>query len=182
MKKVFFLMFGVMLTLGVAAQDNGMWLGGTVGFDSGEAGGVETSSYQFGPSWGMMLTEDMGVGVTLTLSGSEEGNNKSNGWEFAPYFRKYFNIVDNLKFYGDAGFIIGGGEQGTDNDYSTFSIGARPGLQYWFSNQWSLASSLGYIGYESGTYNKDTPAEYDESSFGLKVDMSTVNFSLFFHF
>ena len=65
-----------------------MWSGGTVNYTT--PGG--NSGWLLGPTFGMMLHENMAVGGTLTL---QDGGS----WEIAPYFRYYMPVTDNFRSY-----------------------------------------------------------------------------------
>ncbi len=179
MKKLLVITFCLLLMTTVIAQDEQetkssgsgdsptMWLGGEVTF-----GAMSNRDFTFGPSFGIMLNDKMGVGGTLTYS---SGNN-SNAWGIEPYFRYYIPVVDKFAFYGDAFVGIGGGDNDTSDDggeFNSLDFGARVGLQYWFTPKWSLAASNNVLVYNSTDGNGD---------FGAGLSFNTVNFSFFFHF
>lgn len=175
MKKLIALFTGLLISLTLVAQNENsnsgdspiMWLGGEVTF-----GAMSARDITLGPSFGIMLNENMGVGGTLTFS---TGNN-SNAWGIEPYFRYYIPIIDKFAFYGDAFLGFGGGDNIADADggeYNWFDIGARVGLQFWFTPRWSLAASNNILIYNSTDGNGE---------FGAGVDFSSVNLSFFFHF
>ena len=173
MKKVVALTISLPLAVTISAQDESsgdspkMWLGGKVTF-----GAMSARDFTRGPSFGIMLNDNMGVGGTLMFSG---GNN-SNAWNLEPYFRYYIPIVDKFAFFGDAFIGIGGGDNDTSadgGDFNTLNFGARAGLQFWFTPKWSMAASNNVFIYQSTNGN---------GKFGAGVDFSTVNFSFFFHF
>ena len=179
MKKLLVFTFGLLLMTTVVAQDEQeikssgsgdsptMWLGGEVTF-----GDMSNRDFTIGPSFGIMLNDNMGVGGTLIFS---SGNN-SNAWSIEPYFRYYIPVVDKFAFYGDAFVGIGGGDDDTSVDggeYNTLDFGARVGLQYWFTPKWSIAASNNVLVYNSIDGDR---------VFGAGLSFNTVNFSFFFHF
>lgn len=212
MKKLVFLIMAVVTTAGLNAQeaaktsgtDNKMWLGGSVGFGTDNTkDGQSSSNWNFGPSFGYFLNEKMAIGLGFNIAGSTNEQNdtdeevrKSMGWEVAPFFRYYFAGAGNFKFFGDALIGFGGGSNtyedntptSNESKYSTFGVGVRPGIQYWFNNNWSMTSTIGLLGYRSTTNNKDevnadgSSAEVVSTSFDLNANFSTINFSLLFHF
>jgi len=180
MKKLVLLMTFALITLCVHAQQKeskNMWIGGSLGFSSGESDETNVSSYNIGPEWGMMLNDDFGAGVKLTIRGDDYGSGTDNLWIINPYVRYYKGISDNFKFFAEGSLLVGGGD-----NRSIFGIGARPGVQYWLTSRWSMASTLGFLGYRKVTHEKDTPHEFDDKKFGLDLDMSTLDFSLYYHF
>ena len=176
MKNILPILFGILLFANINAQESAssptMWIGGVVAYTD------DNSAYTIGPTFGTMLNQNMAVGGTLTLMGSDAGS----GWNIEPYFRNYWPISDNFAFYGDAYFGIGGGDDTKNNDdtgsYSKFSVGARPGIQFWFTQNWSIASTVGIVSYESKKYENDEAS----TEFNLGIDFSAVNLSFFYHF
>ena len=176
MKKLLAMTVGLLLMTGAFAQDEagsntedtpGMWLGGEVTF-----GGMSARDFTFGPNFGIMLGDQIGVGGTVMFS---SGDN-SNAWNIEPFVRYYLPVVDRFSFFGDAFIGLGGGDNNTGadgGDYNTLDFGARVGLQFWFTPRWSMAASSNVLEY----YSTDGDGE-----FGLGVDFSAVNFSFFFHF
>ena len=144
-----------------------MWLGGEVTF-----GSMSNLDFTIGPSFGLMLGENVGVGGTLIFS---IGDNAFE-WNLEPYFRYYLPVVDQFSFYGDGFIGIGGGDRSTNIDggyYTNFDFGARIGLQYWFTSRWSVAASTNVLTYSNSGGNGE---------FGAGLSFNSVYFSLFFHF
>ena len=215
MKKILLIAAGLMLSAGTFAQEgassgNKMWIGGTAGFNSGgtkdkgdDTNSQSTFKYNVGPSFGYMLNEKMAVGINVmfgadnsTQNNATEDKTANSGYNFQPFFRYYFAGSDNFKFYGDLAVGFGGGNTtwsdntGASNEskYGTFDLGVTAGAQYWFTPDWSMASSIGLLGYNSHTSNKgqtDAAGKSKEnvtSDFGLNATFSTLNFSFFYHF
>ena len=179
MKKLLAVTMALMMAAGVLAQDEqenrssnqdgkpDMWLGGSVTF-----GSMSSLDFTFGPNFGLLITDNMGVGASLLFS----SGNSAYAWGFEPYFRYYLPVADQFSFYGDAFFGIGGGDNNTNfdgGDYNTLDFGIRAGLQYWFVPRWSVAASTNILNYSSTN---------NEGEFGAGVNFSSINFALFFHF
>ncbi|MEN8137567.1 MAG: outer membrane beta-barrel protein [Bacteroidota bacterium] len=188
MKKLFLIAFGLVIMSGAQAQEDQktqqsntssnsttMWLGGGINYTSTNGDGIFTLA----PSFGMMINENMAIGGTLQLSG---GSNTS-GWALIPYFRYYMPVTDKFSLYGDAYIAIAGGDNDTTDDnfgsYSAWGIGVSPGVQYWFTPQWSISTTVGRVGYQSSKFeNQNDP----DTKFNLNVDFTAINFSLLYHF
>ena len=197
MKKLLLLTAVVLIGFGAQAQ-NRMWLGGTLGFGSSTVKDNDaTTGYQVGPQFGFMLNENMAVGLNMIMNGvTNKANNadndvfKTSGQNFEPFFRYYFAGTGNFKFFGDARVGFGGGKTLHTNDvdpddestFSNFSIMVVPGAQYWFNDNWSMAATLGGIGYRSTTNNKGGNNESTTNEFAIGVDFDTFNLGFFFHF
>ena len=200
MKKITLLT--LMMFIGLFSQAQiGMWLGGTVGFgSSSEKDGMSSSAYIFGPSAGYMLGEKAAVGLNLNFMGTtmKQNNNsedvsKSTSYEIQPFFRYYFAGTGGFKFFGDAKVGFGGGNTTfedntgaakTEFKSSNFGIELAPGVQYWFNDSWSMAASVGVLGFGSTTNgtNLDEALQTTTTDFGLLGDFSTLDFSFFWHF
>ena len=215
MKKVLLIALGLVMGVSSYAQEseasgNKMWIGGVVGFNSNNdkdandnTNDVSTFSYAVGPTFGYMLNEQMGVGIntmftasTATRNNSTADVTKNSGYNFEPFFRYYFAGTGNFKFYGDLGVSFGGGKTtfedntGASNEskYGTFGVNVYPGMQYWFNDNWSMASTIGLLGYNSRTNNKGetdnggNSKEKTTSDFGLNANFSSLKFAFFYHF
>lgn len=148
-------------------KDHTMWLGGEVTF-----GSMSNLDFTLGPSFGIMVAKNMGVGGTLLFS----SGNSAYEWGLEPYFRYYLPVADQFSFFGDAFFGVGGGDNDTDfdgGDYNWLDFGVRAGLQYWFVPKWSVAASSNILTYTSTN---------NDGEFGAGVSFNTINFALFFHF
>ena len=151
----------------ISGNSTSMWLGGEITF-----GSMSNLDLTIGPSWGLMLGDRLGAGVTATFS----IGNSVYRWDLEPYLRYYIPVADQFSFYGDAFFGIGGGDNNTNFDggyYTTFDFGARVGLQYWLTPAWSVAASTRVLSYSYSDGNGD---------FGAGLRFNSVNLSLFFHF
>lgn len=202
MKKMI-VMISVLAATGLTAQEatkssgNKMWLGGSLGYGSNNVKNGETgSNWNVGPSFGFMLNDKMAVGINAGVFGSTlkrknllEDVTKTSGWNAAPFFRYYFAGAGNFKFFGDAYVAFSGGKvkytnnisPGSETTYNSFGGGIRPGIQYWFNPNWSVASTIGALSYVSET-DKSGGTSTVNTKFDAKVDFSTINFSLFWHF
>ncbi len=160
------------------AQDNKMWAGGAISFRSTDDGSADRiMKWEFSPQWGMMINENWGAGVELSVDGWKQGDSKSDSWSIRPYARRYMAITDNFKFFGDG--VVGFGKSG---DNSTLDIYVRPGFQYWFAPKWSMATTFGALGYFSASEDMGAGKTKDVSSFGLDFTPASVSFGLYFHF
>ncbi|MCK4921863.1 MAG: hypothetical protein KAS71_12510 [Bacteroidales bacterium] len=144
-----------------------MWIGGGVAF-----GNLSSRDFTVAPNFGMLIKDNIGFGGTIFLS---SGNN-SSAWDLQPYIRYYIPVDDRISFFGDGFVGIGGGDiiTGVDGgEYSTLDFGARAGIQYWFTQRWSMTASNNVLVYNSIDGAGD---------FGMGLDFSSLNFSFFFHF
>ncbi|MFT6167699.1 MAG: hypothetical protein ACJASF_002399 [Vicingaceae bacterium] len=111
------------------------FLGGTFGFSSGSsetsgggvtADGPSTSSFQIAPSFGYMVTDNIGAGLRIGINNSSStitsGNNneledKSNITTVGAFGRYYLPVAgDALFFHADLGFDIGFGSNESQSE------------------------------------------------------------------
>jgi hypothetical protein len=208
MKNLILLASGLIFSIALQGQGqaevqssvNKMFIGGGAGFNSSTEKDSEDkySQWNFGPSFVYMLNDKVGLGISFIVNGSTsnysndtyEAEYKSSGWMAEPFVRYYFAGIGKVKFFGDAFINFGGGkDEFSDNftssdesKYGNFGIGVRPGFQFWFNDNWSMASTIGNLGYSSLTDNKGDSDETKTNNFGVNVDFSTVNFSFYWHF
>ena len=209
---------GLVMAFGAQAQEenqssgNKMWIGGTAGFGTeGFSNGDDNtndysmSKFAVGPTFGYMLNDKMAIGINVMFDGSTKKSenknhdiNKTSGYNFEPFFRYYFAGTGNFKFYGDATVNFGGGKSSWENDntdsketkYSKLGFGIHPGVQYWFTDNWSMASEIGLLGFRSTSQERWTNDDQGNaitvddktSNFYLLGDFSTLKFSFFYHF
>lgn len=210
MKKII-IMLAVVAATGLNAQDAAsggttkkMWLSGNAGFGTDNVkDGDKSSNWNFGPAFGFFLNQKMAIGLGVGLNGTKhvepftnpdyERTTKTMGWQVAPFFRYYFAGAGNFKFFGDLYVAIGGGKTTfestqagattSETKYGTFGAGLRPGMQYWFNEKWSMASSIALIGFNSRTDNKGVSnGEVKSSQLDLDVNFAAISFALYFHF
>lgn len=205
MKKALLLAAGILVASFAQAQDYKMWLSGTASYSSSntDPGDLKVSGGSFGPAWGMMINENIAVGLGLNITGSttDAGTElKSSGFEVMPFMRYYKAVSDNFSLYGELNISFGSGKQEildtdinglpiiVDADFSTLDILVGPGVQYWFTDRWSMNAQVGVLGYSSRT-DKDAALDSNGSvtdlktnSFGLALDFTSLNFALNYHF
>lgn len=187
-----------------AMHNRNMWLGGVFLFGSESIkDGASSTQFSLGPQWGMMINNRMGFGVNLLYTNNSDKVNDNNNtketvntWEVLPYFRWYFAGIKRFKVYGDAYVGFGSSSykstsdsqilEGTKNT-SDFKIGIAPGVQYWFADDFSFATSVGILEYGNYKDNKNsdgvyTSEETSKSNFDIGIDFTRINFALFYHF
>lgn len=148
------------------------------------------------------------IGLDLDGDGSEEflayDTKKENQILIAPFMRYYKGIGDNFKLYGQVTIGIGSGTtswegvlingvEGADFDvddvkFSTLGLNVAPGIQYWFSDNWSMNAEIGVLGYNSRT-DKDAGINEDgeevdvkSSSIDLGLGLNNIRFGMNYHF
>lgn len=195
MKKVF---LSVAVALGVfttaAAQEAGQfWTGGTVGIWSSKVkGGDSQLSFKVMPEFGYNFTDNLAVGIALggahTHGESTKFDNNilqaaegsTNEYTVSPFLRYSFIKGDlgSIFFDGGVGYTWAKGCSG-GLKANQLEVGIRPGLALNVSNNVSLISKFGFLGYQNTKTDVVTEAgkgSVKTNSFGLDLDMRNIQF------
>jgi uncharacterized protein YfiM (DUF2279 family) len=182
MKKTFLIAFALLISISINAQDNSseeslhihpMWIGGGIGLNSLADQGFE---HTIKPNFGLMVGEKIGVGIEANIS----GGNDMSALSLSPYFRYYMHITRNFSFFGDAFLSYTSFDNDTTDNVDPskiMGVGARAGIQYWFTSRWSVAASSNLLQYVSTDNNGNKDSEV-----GIGVDFTDISLSFFFHF
>ncbi|HEY4539267.1 MAG TPA: hypothetical protein VIG94_04560 [Faecalibacter sp.] len=159
---------------------NGKWmLMGQAGYTSTNEG--DTQTYTALPSIGKFITNDVAVGAAFGYTGSRDEKSpefihKTNTYLVQPFVRKYWDIAGGLKVFGQASVPVGIGNykdkiDGVDyrHSYTTYGVEVAPGLDYFFSSNWSVEATFGLF-----AWNAVNPKQGDTNNtfkFGLNSGM-----------
>ncbi|WP_127123745.1 outer membrane beta-barrel protein [Chryseotalea sanaruensis] len=178
MRKVIMIaIFGLLTSVAMAQTTSGtIALGGGFRFTSNDPG---TSSFSLSGSGGYFLKDNLMVGLDLSYSSANDGDNTSLG--LGPFIRYYKFIADDkFAFTVDGGFVFSSDKDvdpvtGTEVSSSTFGLGVAPGFAYFFSPKWSLDFTLpgiSYISYEGGGSTISIGASTFSPSLGFRYFIS----------
>lgn len=165
MKKLFLAAAVAMMGFaGVNAQEQGEGLKGKtfilgqVGYATQDDGDYQ--EYSILPAVGTFISPSVAVGGALGYVGSKEdysgGVEKENLFIIQPFARKYWTVTENFHIFGQVAVPIGFGkytyEEGSysgDYKYSTYGVEVAPGLDYFFSPNWSIEATVGLAAWSS---------------------------------
>ncbi|MBD8387605.1 outer membrane beta-barrel protein [Dysgonomonas sp. BGC7] len=182
MRKLFLVGALALSTLFVSAQDGlqGKWfVGGQLGFGSSKdnktALETKTTSFNVVPMVGTFISPSVAVGAGLGYTSSKvkvagEQTRKTNGFEIAPFARKYWNIAGGLYFFGEAALPVSfGSTEGANSDSKSNStainIALAPGFDYIINDWISIETKFNIL---TAGYNSDKPKGGTRSdSFGF---------------
>ncbi len=194
-----------------------MMLGGSLGFSSA-GGGTTTATpggggasvstdqtavtnWNFSPTFGYFLTDNIAVGIRLGLGSSNRGQVTSTDTKTTEnissfdlnaelFGRYYMEVGTNLYFFGDAGLGFGSSSwtdrtpdptnvaalvDGNKNSMSSFGINIAPGLAFFPSEKWGIDFTLNrIIGFNMNTNTMEGPNN------GGKLEVSTSAFNIGF--
>jgi hypothetical protein len=194
MKKAFFLISMIVVSVFAVAQQGSWYIGGLVGISSSkdeDAGsGIEfkTTSWAFGPEFGTFLRDDIQLGIALGISGSKDtfdGDDESKSFALNPtlYGRKFFKIDDNFSVF--AGLYLSLiSEKTTDYvpataEFQTSGFGANlgAGVAFALSSRFTAVGQYGVLGFESTKDKVDGDETGSNSTFDFGVN--TIGGSVF---
>lgn len=177
------LVAGTMLAALTANAQQGSWYaGGDVGFSSKKVKywdgnssmeSDKSNSWKFSPEIGTFLTDNVQLGIGLSLNGSESDNVKTSQTGGTVYSRYFFGSGSFRPFAGLNVSILPGKQtfgNGTSPDVRIFTFGTNvnAGFAYALSPKVTAVGSFGAFGFSSNSGKLDGSDEkYTETSFGL---------------
>ena len=182
------LLAAVLLLVSVATQaQHKMWVSGSAGMtnSSNDVEGSEPyNTAIFAPAFGYNLNANWTIGLALNYSTyKSDDDNKGNEFNLNPFVRYSKTVSDKVVLYGEGDVMFGSKNEtvgGVDNDgIGTFGIGIAPGIQYLFSDRWSMNADIGVLSYESEN-DKDLEVTTNDINFGL--DFTKLRLGLNYHF
>jgi opacity protein-like surface antigen len=196
MKKAFILAACLLVaSIATKAQTYKMWLSGTASMSStnDKFGGTtdKSSTGVFGPVFGYNVNSNITVGLGLKYSSDVNdpdgpGKTTTTGFSISPFARYYKSAGEHVSIYGAAWVSIVSGkikQEGQTNDFKTsgFGVGIAPGIQYWFSDRWSINGEWGILSYGTSKV-KDSNPEQKSDTFKFGLDLSAFTVGLNYHF
>jgi len=197
MRKILLITILLAVIVSANAQDAGkIWVGGSIGFSTTKTTDLDrTYDYNILPEIGYVVSDNIGVGINLGYTHSEDSylgtsstgtssyKYKSDGFKVNPFVRMSF-----LK--GDIGslFVDGGvgytyiknkynSEYREDDKTNTFDVGFMPGIALNVSDKVILTAKYGFLGY---THSKTGDVKTD--TFGFNFNFNRALFGVNFIF
>ena len=154
-----------------------VYVGGSLGFDF--AGKDNTSATEFGiyPEVGYVLNENFSFGAAFGFGAASakaeilgvDTKTSTNNWNVTPYARYTFFNSGILSCFVDGVIAISGAK---DSD-ATFGIFAKPGSALSVTENISLVSHLGSLGWSNAN---------SVNNFGLNADASIAKVGVYYTF
>lgn len=187
MKKSLLLAAALLLASVATQAQHKMWVSGSAGVSSSKTDQDNADPFvnaNFSPAFGYNLNENLTIGLALNYSTSKANDeNKSSEFNVNPFVRYSKTVSDKVVLYGEGDIMFGSKKEtvnDVDNDgISTFGIGIAPGIQYLFSDRWSINADIGILSYDSEN-DKDSEVKTNTLNFGL--DFTSLNLGLNYHF
>lgn len=136
---------------------------------------VKTSSTDFAPKAGYLVSDNFAVGVSLgiesgkTTSGSV--TSKTSGFHVGAFGRYYFlELGERFKTYTEFGFAIGSDKSAASVKTNTFDLGAGLGMNYFVTPKVAISFGLGNV-IKYGTSKTDVSGDKGSNSMNVNVNV-----------
>ena len=139
MKKIVLLLFVVCATLSVDAQ---VYVGGGLGFWHNDD--ADQTSFAILPEIGFVLNDQVAIGADFGYTREKTDGIKNSAFVIAPYVRYGFLSNEVVSLFVDA---TAGYAKWDELDVDGFQAGLKPGLIIKMTDQFSLVTKLGFVGY-----------------------------------
>lgn len=159
-------------------EKSDLYVSGTVGFVSASGGASDGTAYNFSPSVGYFLTEN--IALEANLSFGDAGGDDSGSFGFGAGARYFLAPASQFSLTLGAGLNYNSQETGPDVKVNTFTIAVAPGVNYFVSDAFALRATVGSLGYTSA--KADTDGAESVSQFGLNLNLSNINFGMTYKF
>lgn len=176
MKKIVLTMMAAMVAVVMDAQ---IYVGGAVGFQTVSHDGNSTTSFTLKPEAGYNLNEDWAIGMAFGYSESGKDESKVKTFIINPYVRYSAVKFEKVTLFLDGGFEY------INNKYDSYKnnkwgIGVKPGIAVALTDNFSLVSHLGFLGYSSS--KPDYDGAKATKTFGVDLDTNHIDFGLYYNF
>lgn len=204
MKKVILMVAFIAATVAANAQ---FYIGGGFQLNSSKPVHAEdadvdaTTRFSLIPEIGYNIDDKWTIGLgigykhisnfTLTVDDYKLGFDKMNGFTIQPYVRYNFVKWNNVSLFAQGGLgytyakgTVEGERRSDDFDATigTFYIGFMPGVKVDLSKKLSLIATIGNLGWETTSVGGDIDGIDPSSTFDLNVDLSQINFAMYYNF
>ena len=176
MKKIVLTMMAAMVAVVMDAQ---VYVGGSVGFQTVSHDGNSTTAFTLKPEVGYNLNEDWAIGMAFGYSESGKDESKVKTFIINPYARYNAVKLDKVTLFLDGAFEY------TNTKYDKYKInkwglGVKPGIAVALTDNLSLVSHMGFIGYSSS--KPDYDGAKATNTFGVDLDANSIDFGLYYNF
>lgn len=173
MRKTLFAVAFAMVAMVSSAQ---VYVGGALGLKSTSDDNRNASSFTFAPEVGYVLSENVSFGASFNYTSNStkteildaEVKTNTYTWNFNPYVRYTFFNAGILSCFVDGVVSL----SGVKDDDNNFGIYAKPGIALSVTENVSLVSHLGALGWSNA----------NNSTFVLNADASIASVGVYYTF
>ncbi len=154
MKTVFLVTTIILGSIAANAQKGSWYAGGNVGLSSSKVKGsdAKSSSWNFSPEVGTFLTDNVQLGVGLTLLGSKTGDTYKSSQTGATVYSRYFFGSNAFRPFVGLNVSALPGKVTNNNverDINTFGANINAGFGYALSSKVTAVGSFGTLGFST---------------------------------
>lgn len=163
-----------------------VYFSGSLGFNSSKQGDAKSNNVTFSPSAAYFVSPNIAIGARLTVeSGKDEvgaAETKSSAFGADVFGRYYFTPATKFSVFAElaAGFGSDKTEDalGNETKFNGFGVNAGVGVSYFLNSNFAIEAGWAGLGYNSR--KADVSGADAANSFGLNVDLSSINFGLIY--
>ncbi len=175
MKKFLMMVAFVAATMTANAQ---VYVGGGLGFNSHDNGAESSTAFEIMPEVGYQLDDKLAVGITLGYESEADGDITT--LSLAPYARYTFVSWDKVSLFADAQFEFAQTDTEGAAKVNAWSIGVMPGLKVNITDNLSLVTKAGWLGYKSA--KADVDGAEAVTDLGLNLNGANLQFAVYYNF
>lgn len=177
MKKI--VLTALVCVMAMVANAQNYYVGGSLGFWNNDD--ADASTYTLNPEIGYNINSDWAVGAQLAYAHAKTDGAKADAYGIAPYARYTFLHAGKVNLFVDGAIEYVKAEN--DNwDGSIFSIGLHPGFSINLTDNFSLVSRIGFLGYNDVDDEVSNVASTMGYSHGYGLNLSGANISFGFYY
>ena len=160
-------------------MDAQVYVGGALGFQTVSYDGDSETAFTLKPEVGYNFNEDWALGMAIGYGETGKSEHKVKTFIINPYVRYNAVKLDKVTLFLDGAFEY------TNTKYNSYKInewgiGVKPGIAVALTDNFSLVSHLGFLGYESS--KPDTDGAKATNTFGFAIDANSIDFGLYYSF
>ena len=162
------------------------FISGQFAFNSEKTGDLKTTSFDFSPTVGYFISNNVAIGVQLGVT-SNQSKFKSTklseeqGFSGGILARYYMTPTNKFSIFGSAALGFGSTNNKTDSLKTTsFSFGFAPGISYFLSNHFAIETTIGSLGFSS--IKPDTKGADATTTIDFGLNLTRATFGLVYKF
>lgn len=173
---------------GKGFSNGDIFMTGSVGFSSTSTGDDKANEFTFSPSAGMFVTDNIAIGLELSISSATEEDGfsdelKTSQVGIAAFGRYYTTPASDFSFFAQlgVGYVSVKAEQGPNEIKANgFGVEFNPGVSYFISENFALQATIGALSYSSVEPDFDGAESTD--NFELNLNLSDIQLGLVYKF
>jgi opacity protein-like surface antigen len=165
-----------------------IFMSGTVGFNSDKTGPSKMTGFEIEPRVGFFLTDNIAIGAKIGFESDKTSvlgvdTNDNSTLTAGAFARYYFTPGNEFSVFGEFGFDYMSMKDNMPAGLTSNGIGTGVGVgvNYFLSNNFAIEASWAGLRYMTND-NGGAVGVPSSDSFGLRVDMRSINFGLLYKF